>query len=71
MSVNGKRDSFTLDDFVQCAKNASLKRDRYKAILTEVQDVVAHRPEFAKKAEVPEKRIEIINDAQRRDFPAK
>jgi serine/threonine-protein kinase HipA len=36
MSINGKRDNFTIDDFVACEKAVSLKRRRAAEIVTEL-----------------------------------
>lgn len=52
MSMNGKRDDFSLDDFVQCGKNAGLKRGRAETIVSEVQATVTRWPEFAEAAKV-------------------
>ena len=40
MTLNGKRDHFTRDDFLACAHTASLKRGRARAILSEVKSAV-------------------------------
>jgi serine/threonine-protein kinase HipA len=52
MTLNGKRDGFTLDDFRACAEAVSMKRGRAEAILEEVRRVVARWPLFAKEAGV-------------------
>jgi serine/threonine-protein kinase HipA len=52
MTLNGKRDAFTLEDFRACAKVASMKRGRAEAILQEVQAVVAHWRNYADEARV-------------------
>jgi len=52
MTMNGKRDNFTLDDFRACAKVASMKRGRAEAIINEVRNVVARWPEYAGEAGV-------------------
>lgn len=54
MTMNGKRDHFTLEDFNACARTASMKRGRAAKILAEVQATVAQWPSFAKKAGVPD-----------------
>jgi serine/threonine-protein kinase HipA len=54
MTMNGKRNGFTLEDFRACAKAASMKRGRAKAIVHEVSTVVKHWPEYADAAGVPE-----------------
>lgn len=60
MTMNGKRDGFTLEDFAEFARNIELKRGRHKAILTEVRDAVARWPEFAEKAGVANERVNAI-----------
>jgi serine/threonine-protein kinase HipA len=53
MTLNGKRDDFTLDDFKACAKTASMKRGRAEKIIDEVQAVVSDWQRYAKTANVP------------------
>jgi serine/threonine-protein kinase HipA len=52
MTLNGKRDDFTLDDFRACAETVSMKRGRAEAILEEVRRVVSLWPEYAEAAGV-------------------
>jgi serine/threonine-protein kinase HipA len=52
MTMNGKRDDFTLEDFKACAKTASMKRGRAETILSEVQGVVSRWREYADEAGV-------------------
>ena len=52
MTMNGKRDGFTLADFRACAKSALLKRGRAEAIVAEVRAAGAKWPEFAEQARV-------------------
>lgn len=54
MSMNGKRDGFSLEDFIACGKNAGLKRGRAESIVAEVRDTVTRWPEFAGEAGVAE-----------------
>jgi serine/threonine-protein kinase HipA len=54
MSINGKRDGFTLDDIRMCAKHISMKRGRAEIILEQVQTAVRRWPEFAAEAGVSE-----------------
>ena len=54
MTLNGKRDDFTLDDFKACAKTVSMKRGRAETILRGVIDIVSRWPAYARNAEVPE-----------------
>ena len=54
MTMNGKRDYFSLADFNACARAASMKRGRAAKILAEVQATVAQWPSFAETAGVPD-----------------
>lgn len=54
MTMNGKRDHFTMDDFRACARSASMKRGRAETIVAEVQDTVSKWRSFADTAGVPE-----------------
>jgi serine/threonine-protein kinase HipA len=54
MSLNGKRDNFTIEDFRDCAKNASMKRGRADEIIEQVQKAVSKWKSFAQKAGVPD-----------------
>lgn len=53
MSVNGKREGFTLEDLQVCARNASMKRGRAETILGEVTESVRKWPDFAQRAGIP------------------
>ncbi len=50
MTLNGKRDDFTREDFVLCAKSAVMKRGRAATIIEEVQAAVKRWPDFAREA---------------------
>ena len=54
MTMNGKRDNFTLDDFNACAKKASMKRGRAAKIVSEVQATVSKWKSFAEQAGLPD-----------------
>lgn len=60
MSVNGKHDTFELDDFAACAKSIGLKQGAYKRIIDEVQSAFTHWPELASHAGIREERIQAI-----------
>ncbi len=62
MTMNGKEDGFTLDDFKACAQNASMKRGRAETIVAEVRAVVARWRDYVEEARV--------NPAQRDRFQA-
>jgi serine/threonine-protein kinase HipA len=53
MTLNGKRDNFTLEDFKACAKTASMKRGRAEAIIKEVREKVLQWRDYAEEAGVP------------------
>jgi len=52
MTMNGKRDDFTMDDFRACARFASMKRGRAEAIVKQVQNTVSRWREYADDARV-------------------
>ena len=52
MTMNGKRDHFTMEDFNACAKKVSMKRGRAAKIVAEVQATVSKWKSFAEKAGV-------------------
>ncbi len=52
MTLNGKRDGFTLADFKACANAASTKRGRPESIIGEVRETVSRWKEFADEAGV-------------------
>jgi serine/threonine-protein kinase HipA len=66
MTMNGKRDAFTMDDFAACAKSALMKRGRAAAIVGEVHAAVEKWPRFAEQARVPAKVAGQIRAARRR-----
>ena len=54
MTMNGKRDQFSMDDFNACARSASMKRGRAATIVAEVQATVSKWRSFAEQASLPE-----------------
>jgi serine/threonine-protein kinase HipA len=69
MTMNGKRDGFTLDDFKACARAAAMKRGRAEAIVEEVRRTVSRWPDYADEAGVPAKTRDQIQRALRlQDF---
>jgi serine/threonine-protein kinase HipA len=63
MTMNGKRDQFTLEDFNACARTASMKRGRAAKIVAEVQQTVSQWRSFAEQAGVPDSVRENIQQA--------
>jgi len=70
MTLNGKRDGFTMDDFKQCANAAVMKRGRAERIVAEVTSAVARWPEFAAAANVDARWRAQIQEHLRLAFPA-
>ena len=69
MSLNGKRDGFTLEDFNACAKSVSMKRGRAETILIEVQETVSRWLDYAEEVGVnPEHRDGIQRTLRLEDF---
>lgn len=66
MSMNGKRDGFTLQDCNDCAKTAGLKQGQGARIVSEIQHVVSRWSEYAEVAGVDGWTIEAIAKAHRR-----
>jgi len=71
MSINGKRDGFSVADLRAVAGVAGLRRGRAEAILAEVSDVVAGWREVAREVGVDEQMIEPIGCSHRLRLPAR
>ena len=71
MTLNGKRDGFTMEDFAAGAKSSLMKRGRAGTILKEVQAAVSRWPEFAQEARLAEDLSRKIQDTHRLSLPAK
>jgi len=69
MSLNGKRDQFTTEDFTACGKAALMKRGRAKTILHEVIDTINDWPTYAAKADISEEWAQEIQSYHRLYFP--
>jgi serine/threonine-protein kinase HipA len=70
MSLNGKRDNFTLADFDAIGRTASLPRGRAARILDDVRQVVAQWNRYAVSAAVDEEHVRRIAPTLRLSFPA-
>jgi serine/threonine-protein kinase HipA len=68
MTINGKVDGFTREDFKAVAQVAGLKRGRPEAILTEVMGTVEEWPRYAKTAGIPGSQRDGISRALRLKF---
>ena len=69
MSINGKRDGFTVADLRAVARVAGLKRGRTEAILAEVSDVVAGWPAIAAEVGIDRRMAEQIAGSHRLRLP--
>ncbi len=65
MTLNGKRDDFTMEDFEACARAASMKRGRAKAIISEVREAVLRWPDYADEVGVTSSHRDKIQNALR------
>lgn len=65
MSLNGKRDGFTVEDFREVGRTASMKRGRAEQILVEVIAAVESWPEVAATVGIDELRIARITRSHR------
>ena len=70
MTLNGKQDGFTLEDFKTCAKSALMKRGRAELIIEEVRAAVMRWPEFAAAAKLTNDWQDQIKKNHRLMFPA-
>jgi serine/threonine-protein kinase HipA len=68
MSLNVKRDDFTIYDFKACAKNVSMKRGRAEKIVDEVQTAVLQWKQFADKSGVAPGIADGISKTHRTDI---
>jgi serine/threonine-protein kinase HipA len=68
MTISGKTDDFTQEDFKKVAQVAGLKRGRSHGILTEVMAAVKEWPRYAKTAGVPGSQRDQITRALRLRF---
>ena len=71
MTLNGKRDGFTREDFEACAKAAVMKRGRAAKIIEEVKAAVKRWPEFAAEARLADDWRDKIQKTHRLTFPVK
>lgn len=68
MTMNGKRDGFTMEDFEACTKSALMKRGRARTIVDEVTAAVRRWPEFAAAAGIDEQWQDQVSRQHRLDF---
>lgn len=68
MSVNAKRDHFTMDDLLALARAAGIKPTRAKQLVEQVTQAVMGWEGFAKEAGVAQERVRQIQNAFRLDM---
>lgn len=66
MSMNGKRDRFNKNDFIEFAQTVSMKKGKAEAILSQVQDAVAKWPKYAKDVGLSNDKIKKIATTHRK-----
>ena len=69
MSLNGKRDGFSLGDFPVCAKSALMKRGRAETIVNEVRAAGENWSKYADHAHVADIWRDQIQRNLRLDLP--
>ncbi len=65
MTLNGKQDDFSTEDFRAAARSAQMKRGRAETLLEEVTAAVERWPDFAAEAGVPDAVAEKIQKTHR------
>lgn len=60
MTLNGKRDDFTMEDFKLCAGVASMRHGRFRTIIDEVREVVSRWSDYAEEAGVTQEQKDLI-----------
>ncbi len=68
MSINGKRDDFSREDFRACARSCSMQRGRADEILDEVRSVVGSWRDYAGQADVLASIVASVARAHRLDW---
>lgn len=60
MQINGKRDNFNLQDFIELGKKADLSELRVKAIVKEITHIISDWEKYFQEANVPSDLTEMI-----------
>jgi serine/threonine-protein kinase HipA len=69
MTVNSKREHFTLADFRACGRTASLPHGRAERIVEEVREIVSGWKAYAHRVQVDDEHVQRIAPALRLSFP--
>jgi serine/threonine-protein kinase HipA len=70
MSMNGKRDGFTLEDFAACGRKAALPKGRARRIVDAVTAVVSEWTRYAERVDVSPELTRAISATLRLQFDA-
>ncbi len=70
MSMNGRRDGFTLADFADCGRAASLPQGRAGRIVAQVREAVSRWGEYAQRVDVDARDVRRIAKTLRLRLPA-
>lgn len=65
LSLNGKRDNFTVKDLLDMAVKADVRKGKGKVIIEQVLDVVSQWKTYARKARVKREHVNLIQQALR------
>jgi serine/threonine-protein kinase HipA len=66
MSLNGKRDEFTIEDLIEFGAKADIKKLQAKKIIKEIESVFSRWTEYAKKANVFKEHTDSISNNLRK-----
>lgn len=69
MSVNGKRDHFTLQDLEAVARKVRISAVKARAIIKEVREAVSQWPQLARTHDMPDEMIRRVNVGLRLGLP--
>jgi serine/threonine-protein kinase HipA len=68
MSINGKREHFSREDFIILAAGAGIKRTHANQMVDRVIEAVRKWPEFANSAQISEERMQVIQEKHLNSF---
>ena len=66
MSMNGKRDNFDKNDFIEFANTVSMKKGRAETILAQVQEAISKWSQYAKDVDISDEIIKKVSASFRR-----
>lgn len=60
MQINGKRDNFELQDFIELGKKADLSEKKVKTIIKDITEVVSKWEDYCEEASVPSELVKMV-----------